>query len=35
VASQARWSYSAMHATGPVFVDAKITGSNRRLASPN
>lgn len=35
LASQASWSYSAFHATGPVFVDAKITGSNKRLASPN
>jgi hypothetical protein len=35
VQSQARWSYSAMHATGAVFVDAKVAGSNQRLASPN
>jgi hypothetical protein len=35
LASQARWSHSAFRATGAVFVDAKITGSSRRLASPN
>jgi hypothetical protein len=35
VPSQGSWSYSAFYATGPVFVDAKITGSNRPLASPN
>jgi hypothetical protein len=35
LASQARWSYSAMRATGAVFVDAKTTGNNKRLASPN
>ena len=33
--SQASWSYSAFHATGAVFVDAKTTGSSRRLGSPN
>ena len=35
LASQGSWSYSAFNATGPVFVDAKTTGSSRRLASPN
>jgi hypothetical protein len=35
LASQARWSYSALHATGPVFVDAKTAGSSRPMASPN
>jgi hypothetical protein len=35
LASQASWSYSAMRATGPVFVDARTTGSTKRLASPN
>lgn len=35
LASQASWSHSAFHATGPVFVDAKTTGSSRRLASPD
>lgn len=35
LASQARWSHSAFRATGAVFVDAKTTGSSRRLASPN
>lgn len=35
LAPQARWSHSAFHATGPVFVDARTTGSNRRFASPN
>jgi hypothetical protein len=35
LASQARWSHSAFRATGAVFVDAKTTGSSRRLGSPN
>ena len=35
LASQASWSYSAFHATGPVFVDAKVAGSSKRLGSPN
>ena len=35
VHSQASWSYSAFHATGPVFVDAKVADSNRPHASPN
>jgi hypothetical protein len=35
VQAQASWSFSAFHATGPVFVDAKPAGSNRALASPN
>ena len=35
LASQASWSHSAFRATGAVFVDAKTTGSSRRLASPN
>jgi hypothetical protein len=35
LASQGSWSHSAFNAVGPVFVDAKITGSGRRLASPN
>jgi uncharacterized protein YciI len=35
LASQASWSYSAFHATGAVFVDARTAGSNKRLASPN
>jgi hypothetical protein len=35
LAPQARWSHSAFRATGPVFVDARTAGSNRRLASPN
>lgn len=35
VHSQQSWSYSAFHATGPVFVDAKVAGSNRAHASPN
>ena len=33
--SQGRWSHSAFRATGAVFVDAKTTGSSRRLGSPN
>ena len=34
VQPQASWSFSAFHATGPVFVDAKPAASNRALASP-
>jgi hypothetical protein len=33
--AQGSWSYSAFHATGAVFVDAKTAGSSRALASPN
>jgi hypothetical protein len=35
LAAQASWSYSAFRATGPVFVDAKVAGSNKQLGSPN
>lgn len=35
LASQAKWSYSAFHATGAVFVDAKTAGSSKRLGLPN
>ena len=35
VGSQAQASFSAFNATGQVFVDAKITGSDKALASPN
>lgn len=35
VAPQASWSWSSFHATGGVFVDAKVTGSGGKLASPN
>jgi hypothetical protein len=35
VAPQASWSWSSFNATGPVFVDAKVTGSSGKLASPN
>jgi hypothetical protein len=35
LASQGSWSFSAFHATGAVFVDAKVAGSNKSLASPN
>lgn len=34
VASQSRRSHSSFHATGQVFVDARVAGSNRPLASP-
>jgi len=34
VAPQTSWSWSAAHATGEVFVDARINGSNRTLNSP-
>lgn len=32
---QAKWSYSSFEATGQVFVDARINGSGKTLASPN
>ena len=35
VGSQAQASFSAFNATGQVFVDAKITGSDKALGSPN
>jgi hypothetical protein len=35
VASQDKASFSSFNATGQVFVDAKITGSSKPLASPN
>lgn len=35
VAPQASWSFSSFNATGEVFVDARIAGANRPLASPN
>ena len=35
LASQARWSHSVFHFTGPVFVDARVTGSSRKFADPN
>ena len=35
LAAQGSWSYSAFHATGGVFVDARTAGSSRSLASPN
>ena len=35
VASQTSWSWSAAHATGKVYVDARINGSNRTLNSPD
>jgi hypothetical protein len=34
VAPQTSWSWSAAHATGQVFVDARVNGSNRALNSP-
>lgn len=34
LAGQAKWSWSSMRATGPVFMDARVTGSNRPFASP-
>ncbi len=34
VGSQEKWSWSSFDATGPVFVDARISGSSRPLASP-
>jgi single-stranded DNA-specific DHH superfamily exonuclease len=35
VASQAGWSHSTFKATGPVFVDARVSGSNKPLRQPN
>jgi hypothetical protein len=35
LASQAKWSYSSFNATGQVFVDARVSGSSKPLASPN
>ena len=35
VASQGSWSWSSFNATGPVFVDARVSGSSRPLASPS
>ncbi len=35
LASQKSWSHSSFHATGAVFVDAKVAGSSRALRSPN
>lgn len=35
VAGQARASHSSFKATGPVFVDARVTGSSRPLAYPS
>ena len=34
LASQAKWSWSSMNASGPVFMDAKVSGSSRPFASP-
>jgi hypothetical protein len=34
LAGQAKWSWSSMNATGPVFMDARVTGSNRPFANP-
>ena len=34
VGSQEKWSWSSFDATGPVFVDARISSSSRPLASP-
>jgi hypothetical protein len=34
VAPQTSWSWSASKATGQVYVDARINGSNRALLSP-
>jgi hypothetical protein len=31
---QASWSWSSMHATGQTFMDARVQGSNRNMASP-
>ena len=35
LASQGSWSFSAFHASGGTFVDAKVAGSSKPLASPN
>jgi hypothetical protein len=34
LAGQAKWSWSSMNATGPVFMDARVTGSNRPFTNP-
>jgi hypothetical protein len=34
LAPQASWSWSSFHATGQVFMDARINGSGKQLASP-
>jgi hypothetical protein len=34
VGSQEKWSHSSFDATGPVFVDARISSSSRPLAHP-
>jgi hypothetical protein len=34
LASQQKWSFSSFNATGPVFVDARVSRSPRALASP-
>ena len=34
LAGQAKWSWSSMNATGQVFMDARVTGSSRAMASP-
>lgn len=34
LASQDQWSWSSMNATGQVFMDARVTGSSRAMASP-
>jgi hypothetical protein len=31
---QASWSWSSMHATGQTFMDARVQGSNKPMASP-
>lgn len=35
LAPQGRWSHSSFQATGRVFVDARVSGSGKPLASPN
>jgi hypothetical protein len=34
LAPQKTWSWSSFHATGQVFVDARVAGSKRKMASP-
>ena len=34
LAPQKTWSWSSFKATGQVFVDARVAGSNRKMASP-
>jgi hypothetical protein len=34
LAPQKSWSWSSFNATGQVFVDARVAGSNRKMASP-